>query len=39
MPELAKKLRAINPYLGSLERVRSELLTVCDEFLDREHMP
>jgi hypothetical protein len=33
MPELADKLRTINPYLGSLERVRSALLTVCDEFL------
>jgi len=33
MPELAEKLRTINPYLGSLERVRSALLTVCDEFL------
>ena len=38
MPELAKQLRAINPYLGSLERVRSALLTVCDEFLSREQM-
>ena len=38
MPELADKLRAINPYLGSLERVRSALLTVCDEFLSREHL-
>lgn len=34
MPELADKLRTINPYLGSLERVRSALLTVCDEFLN-----
>jgi Family of unknown function (DUF5752) len=33
MPELAGKLRAINPYRGSLERHRSALLTVCDEFL------
>ena len=39
MPDLAEKLRAINPYLGSLERVRSALLTVCDEFLNREHRP
>jgi hypothetical protein len=39
MPDLAEKLRAINPYLGSLERVRSALLTVCDEFLNREHKP
>lgn len=38
MPELAEKLRAINPYLGSLERLRSALLTVCDEFLAREPM-
>lgn len=35
LPELAEKLRAINPYLGSLERLRSALLTVCDEFLAR----
>jgi hypothetical protein len=38
MPELAEQLRAINPYLGSLERVRSALLTVCDEFLSRQPM-
>jgi hypothetical protein len=37
MPELAGKLRAINPYLGSLERHRSALLTVCDEFLEKEN--
>ena len=36
MPELAGKLRAINPYRGSLERHRSTLLTVCDEFLEKE---
>jgi len=36
MPELAGKLRAINPYRGSLERHRSALLTVCDEFLEKE---
>jgi Family of unknown function (DUF5752) len=36
MPELAEKLRTINPYLGSLERLRSALLTVCDEYLARE---
>lgn len=35
MPEVAEKVRAINPYLGSLERLRSRLLTVCDEFLER----
>jgi hypothetical protein len=36
MPELAVKLRAINPYRGSLERHRSALLTVCDEFLEKD---
>src|ERR1043165_3870843 len=36
MPEIADKSRAINPYLGSLERLRSALLMVCDEFLTRE---
>lgn len=35
MPELAGKFRAINPYRGSLERHRSALLTVCDEFLTK----
>ncbi|WP_455379370.1 DUF5752 family protein [Petrachloros mirabilis] len=33
LPDLAEKIRAINPYLGSLERLRSALLTTCDEFL------
>ncbi len=33
LPELADKLRTINPYLGSLERVRSALLTATDQFL------
>jgi len=33
LPELAERLRGINPYVGSLERLRSALLTVCDEFL------
>jgi hypothetical protein len=36
MPELADTLRAINPYVGSLERVRSALLTACDEYLSHE---
>jgi len=36
LPDLAGRLRAINPYLGSLERLRSALLTVCDEFLAQE---
>jgi hypothetical protein len=35
MPELAGKMRTINPYWGSLERHRSALLTVCDEFLEK----
>lgn len=33
LPELADKLQTINPYLGSLERVRSALLVACDQFL------
>ena len=32
-PDLAEKIQAINPYMGSLERLRSALLTTCDEFL------
>ena len=36
LPDLAGRLRAINPYLGSLERLRSALLTVCDEFVAQE---
>lgn len=35
MRELAGKFRTINPYRGSLERHRSALLTVCDEFLGK----
>jgi uncharacterized protein DUF5752 len=35
MPELAGKIRTINPYRGSLERHRSALLMVCDEFLEK----
>ena len=31
--ELADCIRSINPYLGSLERLRSSLITACDEFL------
>lgn len=30
---LAEKLQSINPYLGSLERLRSALLTTVDDFL------
>lgn len=33
LPELADRIRALNPYLGSLERLRSSLLTMCDEHL------
>jgi hypothetical protein len=33
MSELAHKLQSINPYQGSLERLRSALVSVCDEFL------
>lgn len=33
LPELADRMRALNPYLGSLERLRSNLLTMCDEQL------
>jgi hypothetical protein len=36
LPDLAGRLRAINPYLGSLERLRSALLTACDEFVAQE---
>lgn len=33
LPELADRMKALNPYLGSLERLRSSLLTMCDEQL------
>lgn len=33
LPELADQIRALNPYLGSLERLRSSLLTMCDAYL------
>ncbi len=36
LPELAEKVRTLHPYLGSLERLRSRLLVVCDEFLAKE---
>lgn len=32
LPDLADRIRAINPYLGSLERLRSGLLTACDGY-------
>jgi hypothetical protein len=36
MPDLADRLRSINPYLGSLERLRSALIGVCDEFIAKQ---
>jgi hypothetical protein len=33
LTELANQMQALNPYLGSLERLRSSLLTMCDEYL------
>jgi len=36
LADLALKLQAINPYLGSLERLRSALVTVCDDFLAKD---
>jgi hypothetical protein len=33
LPELADRMRDLNPYLGSLERLRSSLLTMCDDYL------
>ena len=35
-PALATALATVNPYLGSLERVRSRLLIVLDEFLRKQ---
>jgi len=39
MPYFAHQLRSINPYLGSLERLRSALISMCDEFLAKEPEP
>ncbi|MGH7265593.1 MAG: DUF5752 family protein [Candidatus Rokuibacteriota bacterium] len=36
LEDLADRVRRINPYVGSLERVRSRLLTLVDEVLERE---
>ncbi len=36
MAELGEKIRAMNPYAGSLERLRSGLLAACDEALATE---
>ena len=35
LPDLADRIRTINPYLGSLERLRSSLLTACDGYVAR----
>ena len=35
LTELADRMRALNPYLGSLERLRSNLLNMCDDQLAR----
>jgi hypothetical protein len=36
MPALAQQLRRIDPYMFSLEQVRSRLVEICDTFLRRE---
>ncbi|MFQ5802344.1 MAG: DUF5752 family protein [Candidatus Methylomirabilales bacterium] len=33
MPELAQRIRAIDPYIFSLEQLRSRLVEACDKFL------
>jgi maltose alpha-D-glucosyltransferase/alpha-amylase len=33
LPELAAKVRAVDPYAGSLERARTRLIQLCDEAL------
>lgn len=33
MPEFAQRLQSMNPYQGSLERLRSSLVAACDEFI------
>ena len=33
LPELAAKVRAVDPYAGSLERTRARLIQLCDEAL------
>jgi hypothetical protein len=35
LTELADRMKALNPYLGSLERLRSSLLNMCDDQLAR----
>jgi hypothetical protein len=36
LPELAAKVRAVDPYAGSLERARTRLIQLCDEALASE---
>lgn len=36
LPELAARVRALDPYLGSLERTRSRLIQLCDDVLTGE---
>jgi hypothetical protein len=36
LTDLAERVRRINPYVGSLERVRSRLLMLVDEVLEQE---
>ena len=33
LPALANRMKALNPYVGSLERLRSSLLNMCDDYL------
>jgi hypothetical protein len=33
LPDLADHMKTLNPYLGSLERLRSSLLNMCDDYL------
>lgn len=36
LTNLADRIRSINPYQGSLERLRSKLISPCDDFLTSE---
>ena len=35
LPDLADRIKSMNPYLGSLERLRSSLLTMCGSYLEK----
>lgn len=35
LPDLADRIKSLNPYLGSLERLRSSLLTMCGGYLEK----